>query len=205
MHDPAESDARVAAELATAGFAVLPGYADEALWRGLGNEARRLAARGAFRAAGVGRGASWRVAPELRSDRVAWIEPARATRRQAAWLARMEALRRQLNQTLTLGLFGFETHLACYPPGSHYVRHLDRFADARHRVVSVLLYLNAAWQPEHGGALRLYPREGASAAHDVLPEGGTFVAFLSGELPHEVLPTARERWSLVGWFTARSS
>ncbi len=200
----ADRDERVAAELTASGFAVAPGYAPGACWRPLGDEARRMHVGGAFRHAGVGRGASFRVAPEIRSDRVCWVDPARPTRRQAAWLARMEALRRALNGSLYLGLFGFEAHLAVYPPGARYRTHLDRFADARHRVVSVLLYLNEGWGVEDGGALRLY-LEGPERApqRDVLPEGGTLVAFLSAELHHEVLPAARERWSVVGWFTGR--
>jgi len=203
LSQPVESDERVASELAEAGFAVLPDYLPEASWRALGDEARRLRRGDAFRHAGVGRGASFRVAPEIRDDRVCWIDPARPTRRQAAWLARMESLRRVLNRRLYLGLFGFEAHLAVYPPGARYARHLDRFADARHRLVSVLLYLNADWQVEDGGALRLH-LEAPAAPRDVLPLGGTLVAFLSGETPHEVLPAQRDRWSVVGWFTGRA-
>ncbi|MCO6705038.1 2OG-Fe(II) oxygenase, partial [Streptomyces sp. CHB9.2] len=38
---------------------------------------------------------------------------------------------------------------------------------------------------------------------DVLPLGGSLVCFLSGQLPHEVLPATRERLSLTGWFRRR--
>lgn len=160
-------------------------------------------ARG-FRHAGVGRGASFRVRPDVRGDRVAWIDPARATRRQASWLARMERLRGTLNRTLTLGLFGFEAHLALYPPGTFYATHLDRFREAAHRCVSTLLYLNEDWRPEDGGALRLH-LEAADRApwHDVAPVGGTLACFLSGDFAHQVLPATRERWSVVGWFAVR--
>jgi SM-20-related protein len=34
---------------------------------------------------------------------------------------------------------------------------------------------------------------------DVLPVGGRLVVFLSGEIPHEVLPTKKERISITGW------
>lgn len=129
------------------------------------------------------------------------IEPDRATRRQRAWLDRMEALRRAVNQHLYLGLFDLESHLAVYPAGSFYCTHLDRFADARHRVVTVLLYLNDSWREQDGGALRLYLEEADRAPlRDVLPRGGTLVAFLADAFPHEVLPATRERPSVVGWF-----
>lgn len=35
--------------------------------------------------------------------------------------------------------------------------------------------------------------------HDILPEEGTFVLFKSEVVPHEVLPTLRERMAVVGW------
>jgi SM-20-related protein len=35
---------------------------------------------------------------------------------------------------------------------------------------------------------------------DIFPEGGKLVVFLSGESPHEVLPTNKERISITGWF-----
>jgi len=197
-----ERDEAIATELADAGFAVVADYASEPTWRALAAEGRRLRRSEAFRHAGVGRGPSFRVAPEIRNDRVCWIDPEHATRRQAAWLTRMESLRRVLNGRLYLGLFGFEAHLAVYPPGARYAMHLDRFADARHRLVSVLLYLNDEWRTEDGGALRLH-LEAPSTPRDVLPVGGTLVAFLSGEIAHEVLPATRERWSVAGWFTGR--
>jgi len=199
-----DRDERVAEALGDTGWCIEPGYEEDAQWRGLAAEGQRLHRRGGFRHAGVGRGASFRVAPELRDDRVCWIDPAAATRRQTAWLARMEALRRALNRRLLLGLFGFETHLACYPPGARYRTHRDRFADAAHRTVSVLLYLNEGWSAEHGGALRLYHEAADSPPWtEVAPVGGTLVAFRSAEFPHEVLPAARERWSAVGWFGTR--
>ena len=197
-----ERDEEIATKLGEAGFAVVADYVFEPTWHAFGAEARRLQRAEAFRHAGIGRGASFRVAEDIRNDHVHWIDPARATRRQAAWLARMESLRQVLNRRLWLGLFGFEAHLAVFPPGARYATHLDRFADARHRVVSILLYLNADWTAEDGGALRLQlepPREPL----DVLPAGGTLVAFLSGEIAHEVLPSKRERWSVAGWFTTR--
>lgn len=204
MPEPFPADLRVAAALLGEGLAVEPGYLPEASWRALADEARRLRDHGAFRHAGVGRGRSFRVRPEIRGDHVLWLDPQRATRRQRTWLDRMEGLRRALNRELTLGLFGFEAHLAVYPPGARYHTHLDRFADASHRIVTTILYLNSDWRAEDGGVLRVYAEEpDPPPFRDVAPAGGTLVAFLAGERPHEVRPSTRERWSVVGWFTAR--
>ena len=65
-----------------------------------------------------------------------------------------------------------------------------------------MIYLNADWLPEQGGALRLHP-EGAARV-DIAPEAGRMVMFLSAEMLHEVLPTQRERLSLAGWFRRRA-
>jgi SM-20-related protein len=118
----------------------------------------------------------------------------------------MELLRQTLNRELTLGLFGFEAHLALYPPGARYRRHLDQFQDEGDRVLSTSLYLNPDWAREDEGFLRLYLGErGSSPLEDVLPLGGTLVCFLSGSFHHEVLKSRRERLAATGWFTRRRS
>mmetsp|Transcript_31160 Transcript_31160/g.81467 ORF Transcript_31160/g.81467 Transcript_31160/m.81467 type:complete len:246 (+) Transcript_31160:36-773(+) len=93
------------------------------------------------------------------------------------------------------------------------------------RSISLLLYLTPDdWrQTPDGGMLRIHPTsmsnrvrahcrrpgefEGtmcidetiSDAAIDVLPAAGTLVLFDSSTIPHEVLPTARERSVVVGW------
>jgi len=206
MPDCDEADALLTEALGSRGFGVAPDFLPEAAWRPLAREARGLHARGRFRHAGVGRGASFRVAPEIRNDAVLWIDPSSPTRLQRRWLERVERLRLALNRSLYLGVFGYEAHLARFAPGARYQTHLDRFSDASHRVVSLVLYLNEDWSAEEGGALRLYLGEAdAPPWQDVEPRGGTLVAFLSGERPHAVLPARRERLSLVGWLTTRAA
>ena len=131
-----------------------------------------------------------------------WIDPATATRAEQALLARLERLRVALNRSLQLGAFDLELQWALYPPGAHYARHLDAFRGDRAQVVSLVLYLNEAWQPCDGGALRLHL--GADTQRDVAPLAGTLVAFLSDRFEHEVLPANRERFSLAGWLRRRA-
>ncbi|MOA08544.1 hypothetical protein D3C78_1283200 [compost metagenome] len=69
--------------------------------------------------------------------------------------------------------------------------------------MSAVFYLNADWQAEQGGALRMYLPGGEE--RDVLPLAGTLVVFLSADLPHAVLPATRERLSLTGWFRRRGN
>lgn len=200
----AAADTAVVEALARDGMAVVPGFIEPAAAGRLRRAAARMFAEGDFRAAGVGRGASFRVRPEVRCDQVCWLEASRHGPVVAGWLARMEGLRQAVNAGLFLGLFGYEAHFSVYPRGAFYRTHVDRFADAPLRTLSTVLYLNQGWREEDGGQLRIY--EGAAGVapwRDIAPEAGTLVVFLSERFPHEVLPARRRRWSLSGWFTRR--
>ncbi|QDG70280.1 2OG-Fe(II) oxygenase [Janthinobacterium tructae] len=155
---------------------------------------------GKMKGAGVGSGHAPLLQPDIRGDHIAWLEGGRSSACDS-YLKHMEALRQTLNRELFLGLEEYESHFALYAPGAFYRAHLDRFRDDDKRTVSVVLYLNDDWLPEHGGALRLYPDGGPSV--DIAPEAGRMAMFLSGEMLHEVLPTARERLSIAGWFRRR--
>ena len=192
----------VSSALDARGFAVLEDTPLTDLVPALAAEADRLERHGRFRTAGVGRGASFRVRPEIRDDRVLWWDEAQTTRARRRYLLQLKTLRRHLNQTLWLGLAGFETHFAVYPVGARYRTHLDRFATASHRVLSVIFYLNEGWQEADGGELRLYLEAPDVAPwHDIGPQAGRLVVFESARFPHEVLPARRVRRSVVGWLT----
>ena len=194
---------RIAGELGEAGWSVCPRFLPGEDVRRLREEAEALWREGSFRAAGTGTGAEAGVRPEIRGDRILWLEEP-FTQDQRRYLDELERLRQAINRTLWLGLLSFEGHFAVYPAGASYKKHLDRLRCAPSRVVSCILYLNEDWSEEDGGQLRLYhgPEEGA-AWHDVLPAGGTLALFLSCDVYHEVLPARRERISLTGWFRRR--
>ncbi len=197
---------QVATDLAERGFSVQPSFWSALEARALAAESRKLWEEGGFRPAGVGRGASFRIRPQVRNDRVLWIDPARMTETQRYYLARMERLRLALNQALYLGLFGFEAHFTVYAVGAHYRTHRDRFAGASHRVLSCITYLNEDWKAEDGGVLRLYLGGAQTGAYkDIPPLAGTLVVFFSERLYHEVLPAMRARFSISGWFTRRAT
>ncbi|MEZ4388259.1 MAG: 2OG-Fe(II) oxygenase [Candidatus Krumholzibacteriia bacterium] len=196
----------IAGDLDRQGWSVCPGFLGPA-------EAARLRERvlewweeGQFRRARVGRGPSLRLASEVRTDHVRWLDftvGGRFAELHDTWF---EPLRLAINRRLYLGLFDLEAHATVYPPGSSYARHLDRFRDAAHRTVSVVLYLNEDWSVDQGGQLRLHlpSPDGGATMRDILPEAGTLAAFLSGQIWHEVLPATRDRLSLTGWFCTRA-
>lgn len=192
--------------IAEHGWAVQPEFLDEREVAAWSREALTSFRDGEFRLAGVGRGEGHRIRPEVREDYIKWLDPPGETSCEKHYFELMELLRRTLNRELTLGLFGFEAHLALYPPGARYRCHLDQFQDQGDRVLSTSLYLNPDWVPGDEGALRLYLGEPESKPfEDVLPPGGTLVCFLSERFHHEVLPARRERLSATGWFTRRRS
>lgn len=205
---PDESDVyqRIATSLEEQGWCVTAQFIPPLLVNQLAHEARVDWEAGQFRHAGIGRGADLQVRPEIRNDRVNWLDPANCSGAQRRYLNQLELLRRAINRTLYLGLFDYEGHLAIYPTGGFYRTHLDRFQNNSRRTVSTVLYLNNTWTEDDGGQLRLYTHATQPERHvDVLPIGGSLVSFLSDRFPHEVLPTGRDRLSLPGWFRTRDS
>ncbi len=195
----------IAQALAEVGWCVTDGFLPQALVAALRREALALHRAGDFHRAGIGRGHALQVCPEVRGDEVLWLDRNSRSEAQRGFLDRIEALRLALNRMLLLGLFEFEGHLAVYPAGSFYRRHLDRFRGVEARTVTCVCYLNEAWCEADGGQLRLYadPAD-ADAGTDILPLGGRLVTFLSADHPHEVLPARRERVSVTGWLKRRS-
>lgn len=100
-------------------------------------------------------------------------------------------------------LFEWEGHLAIYPAGSFYKRHVDVFTTNTERKVTFILYLNPDWVLGDGGELRIYESAESSAHFDVEPRGGTLVTFFSEEVHHEVLESYADRVTLTGWFRVR--
>lgn len=156
-----------------------------------------------FEQAGIGRDQSHNVNNFVRKDEICWISGESEAGRQ--WLDWTSKLQSYLNRRLFLGLFSFESHFAHYSPGDFYKRHLDAFRGQANRVLSVVVYLNRAWQPDEGGELVLYLNDDDQQGIKVTPSFGTVAVFLSEEFPHEVLPATRDRFSIAGWFRVNTS
>lgn len=136
----------------------------------------------------------------LRGDSTLWLDDPRCGIASKTFLDALDVLRKDLNQSLLLGLESVEAHYAVYPPGAAYARHRDRFRDNDARVLSLVCYLNAGWPVDAGGELRLHL---ANGYQDIAPHMGTSVIFLSEEIEHEVLPATQTRYSIAAWFRRR--
>jgi SM-20-related protein len=201
MQALSDMQAPIIDDLARQGWSVVPDFIPQQQMRQLAHEARQLELDDALDRAGIGKGAERIVNTEIRGDSILWLEEPQLTAAQRDYLGRLEALRLATNAGLQLGLFDFEGHLAIYPPGSFYRKHLDRFQNDSLRTLTAILYLNEDWREEDGGQLRVY--NGDESYFDVLPQGGTLMTFLADRFWHEVLPATRERISITGWFKTR--
>ncbi len=142
----------------------------------------------------------------IRGDCIAWLNEQDENTAIQTYFSQMYSLKDALNQQLFMNIQSLETHLALYPIGGLYQKHLDQFShgnNAKSRQLSSILYLNNDWLAEDGGELRLYLSEDEHL--DILPTAGKLVLFLSAKFWHEVRPAKRERASLTGWFRNRDS
>jgi len=165
----------------------------------LRNEVAILDKTEAMSRAGIGRGTDLVKDRSVRRDRIAWLDG--CSEPQRLLFDCLEQMRQGLNRRLYLGLKRFEAHYATYHPGDFYKRHLDSFRGRASRVVSLVLYLNDDWGLEDGGELRVFAAEDSrQVVGQVRPGTGRAVLFLSEQVPHEVLPARRTRYSIACWF-----
>jgi SM-20-related protein len=192
---------RIASEIYEKSYAIIDDFIDEELRISLLKEQSELLEAGKFRIAAVGKGDNKQVRTEIRNDQVLWIDSENLNEFESQYWTKIDEIRQAINRRCYLGLKSFEGHFARYPVGSFYIRHLDQFQQVSYRLVTVIIYLNDSWTPEDEGMLRMYlPQEdGSEKLLDVLPKGGRLVVFMSGEIPHEVIPTKKERISITGW------
>lgn len=186
----------IAEQLDLNGLAIVDGLLPVDVLKSLLAEAERLQHADGFHPANIGRGPAEQRISEVRGDGILWLEKETLTTAQQHYFDFLESLREHLSAYFRIALPWFECHLASYPVGRFYTRHVDQFQGTNNRIFSVILYLNEDWKPENGGQLRVYLDSGAE---DILPQMGRFVCFRSDLVEHEVLRTERTRFSITGW------
>jgi SM-20-related protein len=189
---------KAAKGLANDGWAIVPQAIAPELLQSTRSRLLCLKEENQLLPARVGRGSKLTSNPQIRGDWIYWLDD--AVTQPFTIEEWIEGLRCQLNESLFLGLREFEGHLACYPPGTGYQRHWDQHQQGSRRVVSCVIYLNELWDESWGGQLRLFDRTDSGITRaEVVPHGGTVVLFMSAEVPHEVLPSLKERLSVAAW------
>lgn len=195
---------QIATDLQEKGWSVQADYFPENLTRALLADLQKKNDEGHLAQAAIGRAAAGTINENIRNDRTLWLRADQDA--PQTYLAMMEELRRALNRYLYLGLFEFEAHYALYEAGGFYKKHLDSLAGTRNRIVSTVSYLTPAWTESDGGHLVLYDADDHERTlARILPAAGTLAIFMSEDIPHEVLPPARARASIAGWYRCNAS
>ncbi|WP_020533978.1 2OG-Fe(II) oxygenase [Flexithrix dorotheae] len=167
---------------------------EENLW-GIKSYFKGMREENELQKAGIGTLSAHQFNSEIRGDSIFWLSKGENPFIDY-FLQRMDELKENLNQLCFLSLSGYEFHLALYPRGSFYLKHLDQFKGRNNRLVSVILYLNENWMKGDGGELKMYLEDGEKL---IEPIANRLVIFKSDLVEHEVLPTLKERYSLTGW------
>ncbi|GAB3288143.1 2OG-Fe(II) oxygenase [Pseudidiomarina andamanensis] len=188
-------------QLAEHGYVVVPNYLEAPYCQRLFDYAQSLQASD-WQQAGIGRADQYTTNTAVRQDKIRWLQ--RDFELERAYLAMMDELRLQVNRELFMGLFDYECHLAHYPPGAFYRKHLDAFKGRSNRILTTVFYLNPDWQEADGGQLVMYGERG-EVLETILPEAGKLVVFLSDVFVHEVLAGNRDRFSITGWYRHNTS
>lgn len=150
--------------------------------------------RSEFRPAMVGRQDNLQRLESVRGDYTYWIDALDPVKPFDRLITFLDELKAEVNKKFFLGLQQYECHLAYYPPGTFYKKHLDRHESNSTRSLSFVFYLNEV----SGGELVLYNKNN-EVIKIVSPGPGTFICFMSDEFPHEVKPSSSERRSFTGW------
>ncbi len=156
----------------------------------------------AFTLAGIGALDENQINTKVRGDFTYWLDRKRDVQLEPYWNLLDETMH-IFNRYCYLSLSGFEFHLAHYPSGGHYNKHLDQFENRNNRMISMIIYLNDDWQPGDGGELEIFEKDGSSFL--VEPLAARCVLFKSAEVPHAVLEAHKSRFSLTGWLLYQPS
>ncbi|MHA7863754.1 2OG-Fe(II) oxygenase [Flagellimonas marinaquae] len=155
-----------------------------------------------FKEAGIGAHADNQIDAKIRGDFTYWLDRNRDAQLTDYWSLLDETMH-IFNRYCYLSLSGYEFHLAHYPSGGHYDKHLDQFENRNNRMISMIIYLNDDWKQGDGGELEIFEKDGSSFL--VEPLAGRCVMFKSAEVPHAVLKAHKSRFSLTGWLLYQPS
>lgn len=187
--------------LAEDDYVIVDDFISDELFRRIMNFFHKKEVSNELKKAGIGTQKDFQVKAEIRGDFIYWLDEDRDTE-LSPFFGLMDDLTQNLKRYCYLSLSGSEFHIAKYPAGSYYHKHLDQFNERTNRQVTVLIYLNKNWQKEDGGELVIY-KDGQEIV--VEPVAKRLLLFKSDVIEHEVLTTNVPRYSLTGWLLHQPS
>ncbi len=184
------------------GFHIIDDFLDEHHYQNLRAVILSMHNQAQFKSAKIGHARDAINETRIRNDQIYWLDEQTDDPSINAYFNAINKTAKILNRSLFLGLVDFEAHFSAYKPGSFYKKHIDQFSTTKERRISCVYYLNDEWQPNFGGELTLYNKQGIPLP-GLLPHGNRFICFNS-DIPHEVQITHRMRYSIAGWFKVRA-
>lgn len=187
--------------LAEDDYVIIDDFINEDLYGQIMDFFHQKEASDELKKAGIGAQKDFQVKAEIRGDFIYWLDENRDSE-LSPFFGLMGELTQDLKRFCYLSLSGSEFHIAKYPAGSYYHRHLDQFNERTNRQITVLIYLNKNWQNGNGGELVIY-KDGEEIK--VEPIAKRLLLFKSDIIEHEVLTTNVPRYSLTGWLLHQPS
>lgn len=185
--------------LAGEDYVIADNFISEELYRQIMDFFRNAEQNDHLKKAGIGSSGEFRIKADVRGDFIYWLDRNRDSPLEPFFLL-MDELTEKIRQFCFLSLSGSEFHIAKYPAGTHYEKHLDQFNERSNRQITVLIYLNENWKKGNGGELKIY-RNGGNLL--IEPVARRLLLFKSDLVEHEVLTTRTDRYSLSGWLLHR--
>ena len=184
-------------ELSKDDYVIIDDFIPENLYQKIRKYFLNLLRQREFSKAGIGTLNDFQIASEIRGDHIYWLDKDRDLE-IIDLLLRTEELIERIKGYCFLSISDYELHLAHYPTGTFYKRHLDQFKERSNRLISFVLYLNENWKNGDGGELKIY--RNSSEPIYIEPIAGRLVLFKSDVVEHEVVETNVSRFSITGWF-----
>ena len=189
-------------ELATQEYVVIDNFLEDHELKLLLEQFQKRKEQNLFEKAAIGASGNERVINEIRGDYTVWLSRKNDTQFEPIFI-RIDEVKLVLNRLCMLSISDFEFHLALYPRGSFYKKHLDQFNNRNNRLISMVLYLNENWKQGDGGELRIHNDKNQHI--DIAPIMNRLILFRSDTVLHEVLVSNTERKSLTGWMLYQPS
>lgn len=181
-------------DLAEQNYVVIDNFIDDKLYKEI--KSFLFEKIEAFDQAGIGALNQHIIKKTIRGDKTYWLNKERDTALSDLWELLSET-KNTLNRYCYLSLSGEEFHLTHYPSGGYYLRHLDQFEGRNNRMISMIIYLNENWETKNGGQLEILDKNKKLQLVD--PIAKRCVLFKSDKVPHAVLKSYKDRYSLTGW------
>lgn len=176
-------------------YLVVDNFISDRLYHKIRSYFDHLMEENEFSKAGIGDAGHRQIESSVRGDFIYWLDRNRDNE-LSDFFDLVEVLISKIKRYCYLSISDYEFHLAHYPAGTRYEKHIDQFHGRTNRILSVLIYLNEDWKPQDAGELKIYDNNSQVL---VEPIAKRLVIFKSNSVEHEVLKTNSGRKSVTGW------